>query len=40
MVHPMFLAGKLYGIPIKGTHAHAYVSSYECMNDLTEREFM
>ncbi len=32
------LAGKLYGIPIKGTHAHAYVSSYECMNDLTERE--
>jgi nicotinate phosphoribosyltransferase len=32
------LAGKLYGIPIKGTHAHAYVSSYECMNDLTHRE--
>jgi nicotinate phosphoribosyltransferase len=31
------LAGKLYGIPIKGTHAHAYISSYECMNDLTER---
>jgi nicotinate phosphoribosyltransferase len=31
------LAGKLYGIPIKGTHAHAYVNSYECMNDLTER---
>ncbi len=32
------LAGKLYGIPIRGTHAHAYVSSYECMNDLTEKE--
>jgi len=31
------LAGKLYGIPIKGTHAHAYVSSYECINDLNER---
>jgi nicotinate phosphoribosyltransferase len=31
------LAGKLYGIPIKGTHAHAYVSSYESMSDLTER---
>ena len=31
------LAGKLYGIPIKGTHAHAYVSSYECMQDLTEQ---
>ena len=22
------LAGKLYGIPIKGTHAHSFVSSY------------
>lgn len=32
------LAGKLYGIPIKGTHAHAYVSSYQCMKDLTIRE--
>jgi nicotinate phosphoribosyltransferase len=32
------LAGKLYGIPVKGTHAHAYVSAYECMNDLTERD--
>ena len=31
------LAGKLYGIPIKGTHAHAYVSSYESMNDLSQR---
>ncbi|CAF1971388.1 unnamed protein product [Rotaria magnacalcarata] len=32
------LAGKLYGIPVKGTHAHAYVSSYESINDLNERE--
>ena len=32
------LAGKLYGIPIRGTHAHAYVNSYECMEDLNERE--
>ena len=31
------LAGKLYGVPIKGTHAHAYISSYECMKDLTEQ---
>jgi nicotinate phosphoribosyltransferase len=30
------LAGKLYGIPTKGTHAHAYVSSYVSMKDLTE----
>ena len=32
------LAGKLYGIPIRGTHAHAYVNSYDSMNDLNERE--
>lgn len=32
------LAGKLYGIPVKGTHAHAYVNSYVDMNDLNERE--
>ena len=31
------LAGKLYDIPIKGTHAHAYISSYQAMDDLTER---
>jgi len=30
------LAGKLYGIPFKGTHAHAYVNSYEAMEDLKE----
>ena len=34
------LAGKLYGIPIKGTHAHAYVSSYESMEDLNQRELV
>ena len=32
------LAGKLYGIPVRGTHAHAYVNSYESMDDLTTRE--
>ena len=32
------LAGKLYDIPIKGTHAHAYINSYESMTDLVERE--
>lgn len=32
------LAGKLYGIPIKGTHAHAYVNSYKSLADLTEKE--
>lgn len=30
------LAGKLYGIPVKGTHAHAYVSSYSSLNDLAQ----
>lgn len=34
------LAGKLYGIPIKGTHAHAYVNSYESMKDLNQRDLV
>jgi nicotinate phosphoribosyltransferase len=32
------LAGKLYGIPLKGTHAHAYVSSYNSIDDLKIRD--
>lgn len=28
------LAGKLTGIPVKGTHAHAYVQSYVNLNEL------
>ena len=28
------LAGKLYGIPVKGTHAHAYVASFNGASDL------
>lgn len=28
------LAGKLYGIPVKGTHAHAFVTSYTSLDDL------
>lgn len=34
------LAGKLYGIPIKGTHAHAYVNSYKSLDDLTVKDLV
>lgn len=28
------LAGKLFGIPIKGTHAHSFVSSFQSLEDI------
>lgn len=28
------LAGKLFGIPVKGTHAHAFVMSYSSIKEL------
>ena len=31
------LAGKLFGIPIKGTHAHSFVSSFLSMDDIKQR---
>ena len=31
------LAGKLYGIPIRGTHAHAFVTSFIGLEDLNTR---
>ncbi|EDQ89406.1 uncharacterized protein MONBRDRAFT_32471 [Monosiga brevicollis MX1] len=31
------LAGKLFGVPISGTHAHAFVSAYETMDQLANR---
>jgi len=34
------LAGKLYGIPVKGTHAHAYVTSFSGSSDLERGDWM
>lgn len=34
------LAGKLFGIPVKGTHAHAFVNSYNSLEDLTNKELI
>ncbi len=31
------LAGYLFGVPIKGTHAHSYVQSFTSMQDLKKR---
>lgn len=31
------LAGKLFGIPVKGTHAHAFVMSYDSIESLNTR---
>ena len=32
------LAGKLYGIPVRGTHAHAFVTSFSGLEDLNTNE--
>lgn len=28
------LAGKMFGIPVKGTHAHAYITSFSGIDEL------
>lgn len=30
-------AGRLFGIPVRGTHAHAFVSSFLSLADLPDR---
>ena len=32
------LAGKMFNIPVKGTHAHAYVTSYNGPEDLEDNK--
>jgi nicotinate phosphoribosyltransferase len=34
------LAGKLFGIPIRGTHAHSFVSSFKSVDDLILRVYI
>lgn len=34
------LAGKLYNIPVRGTHAHAFVTSYSSLSDVQEKELL
>ncbi|XP_046578164.1 nicotinate phosphoribosyltransferase-like [Haliotis rubra] len=31
------LAGKMFGIPVRGTHAHAFITSFHCMEELKIR---
>lgn len=31
------LAGKLFGIPVRGTHAHAFVSSFSNLSEVQTR---
>lgn len=31
------LAGKVYDIPIRGTHAHSFVSAFSCFSELKIR---
>ena len=31
------LAGKLFGIPVRGTHAHAFVTSFTGLEELSTR---
>jgi nicotinate phosphoribosyltransferase len=31
------LAGKLYNIPVRGTHAHAFVNSYSSLSEVDQK---
>jgi len=34
------LAGHMFGIPVKGTHAHSYVQSFTCLDDISSPNIM